>query len=209
MLASRPPSQGVGRTPDMKTISAALLGAPLDPFSSHTRQHIALVAFLAWIGLGADGLSSSCYGPEEAFLALGEHTHLALYMAAATALTVFVIAVGYNQVIELFPSGGGGYKVATSLIGPYTGLVSGAALIVDYMLTIAISVASGADAVFSLLPVAGHSPRDAGREIRRRRLDDRGYHRRRNRLLPAQPRALCARQKKDPRGRRGAGLDRI
>ena len=139
----------------MKTISAALLGAPLDPFSNRTRQHIALVAFLAWIGLGADGLSSSCYGPEEAFLALGEHTHLALYMAAATALTVFVIAVGYNQVIELFPSGGGGYKVATNLIGPYTGLVSGAALIVDYMLTIAISVASGADAVFSLLPVAG------------------------------------------------------
>ena len=62
----------------MKTISAALLGAPLDPFSSQTRQHIALVAFLAWIGLGADGLSSSCYGPEGAFLALGEHTHLAL-----------------------------------------------------------------------------------------------------------------------------------
>jgi hypothetical protein len=57
-------------------------------------------------------------------------------------------------VIELFPSGGGGYKVATNLIGPYTGLVSGAALIVDYMLTIAISVASGADAVFSLLPIA-------------------------------------------------------
>src|SRR6266478_7490327 len=152
MLASRPPSQGVGRTPDMKTISAALLGAPLDPFSNRTRQHIALVAFLAWIGLGADGLSSSCYGPEEAFLALGEHTHLALYMAAATALTVFVIAVGYNQVIELFPSGGGGYKVATNLIGPYTGLVSGAALIVDYMLTLAISVASGAAAVFSFLP---------------------------------------------------------
>jgi hypothetical protein len=141
----------------MKTISAALLGAPLDPFNSQTRQHIALVAFLAWIGLGADGLSSSCYGPEEAFLALGEHTHLALYMAAATALTVFVIAVGYNQVVELFPSGGGGYKVATNLIGPYTGLVSGAALIVDYMLTIAISVASGADAVFSLLPVAAQS----------------------------------------------------
>src|SRR5712671_1478805 len=157
MLASRPPSQGVERTSDMRTISAALLGAPLDPFSKQTRQHIALVALLAWIGLGADGLSSSCYGPEEAFLALGEHTRLALYMAAATALTVFVIAVGYNQVIELFPSGGGGYKVATNLIGPYTGLVSGAALIVDYMLTIAISVASGADAVFSLLPIAAQS----------------------------------------------------
>src|SRR6516164_10564777 len=133
-------------------ISQTLLGKRLDPFSSQTRQHIALIAFLAWIGLGADGLSSSCYGPEEAFLALGKHTHLGLYMALATAVTVFVIAVAYNQVIELFPTGGGGYKVATNLIGPYAGLVSGSALIVDYMLTIAISIASGVDAVFSLLP---------------------------------------------------------
>src|SRR5256884_2152763 len=138
--------------PGTRKITEMIFGAPLDPFSKETRRHVVLVAFLAWIGLGADGLSSSCYGPEEAFLALGEHTHLALYMAAATALTVFVIAVAYNQVIELFPSGGGGYKVATNLIGPYTGLVSGAALIVDYMLTIAISIASGVDAVFSFLP---------------------------------------------------------
>src|SRR5882672_4443761 len=120
----------------MKTISAALFGAPLDPFSSQTRQHIVLVAFLAWIGLGADGLSSACYGPEEAFLALGVLTHLALYLAVATAITVFVIALAYNQVIELFPSGGGGYKAATRLIGPYAGLISGSALIVDYVLTI-------------------------------------------------------------------------
>lgn len=112
-----------------------------------------LVAFLAWIGLGADGLSSSCYGPEEAFLALGTHTHLGLYLALATALTVFIIALAYNQVIELFPSGGGGYKVASHLLGPHAGLVSGAALMVDYVLTIAISVASGADALFSLLPL--------------------------------------------------------
>src|SRR6266516_6327026 len=139
--------------PTTKQISEALLGTALDPFSKKTRQHIALVAFLAWVGLGADGLSSSCYGPEEAFRALGEHKHLGLYLALATAITVFIIAVAYNQVIELFPSGGGGYKVATSLIGPYTALVSGAALIVDYMLTIAISVASGVDAVFSFLPV--------------------------------------------------------
>jgi amino acid transporter len=139
--------------PGMKKITDVIFGAPLDPLSKETKRHIALVAFLAWIGLGADGLSSSCYGPEEAFLALGEHRHLGLYMAAATAVTVFIIAVAYNQVIELFPSGGGGYKVATNLIGPYTGLVSGAALIVDYMLTIAISVASGVDAVFSLMPL--------------------------------------------------------
>lgn len=129
-----------------------VLGAKLDPLNPHTRQHIVLVAFLAWIGLGADGLSSACYGPEEAFLALGVHTHLGLYLALATAVTVFVIALAYNQVIELFPSGGGGYKAATRLIGPYAGLISGSALIVDYVLTITISVASAADAVFSLLP---------------------------------------------------------
>ena len=130
-----------------------VIGAPLDPLSQSTRQHIALAAFLAWVGLGADGLSSSAYGPEEAFKALGSHAHLGLYMALATAATVFIISLAYNQVIELFPTGGGGYRVATSLIGPRAGLVSGAALIVDYVLTIAISVASGVDALFSLLPV--------------------------------------------------------
>jgi amino acid transporter len=130
----------------------SLLGKPLDPFSGATRQHVVLIAFLAWIGLGADGLSSACYGPEEAFLALGPHTPLSLYLAALTAVTVFVIAVAYNQVIELFPSGGGGYKVATRLLGAHAGLVSGCALVVDYVLTIAISVASGVDALFSLLP---------------------------------------------------------
>ncbi|MGB6977070.1 MAG: amino acid permease [Gammaproteobacteria bacterium] len=129
-----------------------LLGTPLNPFNPEIFRHIALVAFLAWIGLGADGLSSSCYGPEQAFLALGPHTHLALYVALATAITVFVISMGYNQVIELFPSGGGGYKVATQLIGPYSGLLSGAALLIDYVLTIAVSTASGMDALFSFLP---------------------------------------------------------
>src|SRR6202162_5383704 len=131
-----------------------VIGKPLDPFSASTRQHIALAAFLAWVGLGADGLSSSAYGPEEAFKALGQHTHLGLFMAIATAATVFIISLAYNQVIELFPTGGGGYRVATSLIGPRAGLVSGAALIVDYVLTIAISVAWGVDALFRLLPTA-------------------------------------------------------
>lgn len=131
-----------------------LAGKPLDPLSPTTRHAIAVVPVLAWVGLGADGLSSSCYGPEEAFLALGQHTPLALFLALATAGTVFIIAVGYNQVIELFPTGGGGYRVATALLGPRPGLVSGAALLVDYVLTVATSLASGVDAFFSLLPLA-------------------------------------------------------
>ncbi len=64
-----------------------------------------------------------------------------------------MISLGYNQVIELFPSGGGGYKVASQLLGPHIGLISGAALIVDYVLTIAVSTASAMDAVFSFLPL--------------------------------------------------------
>ncbi|MCL6468793.1 MAG: amino acid transporter, partial [Ralstonia sp.] len=111
-----------------------LFGKPLDPLDPRTRHAIAVTPLLAWVGLGADGLSSSCYGPEEAFLALGQHTPLALFLALATAATVFIIALGYNQVIELFPTGGGGYRVATALLGPRPGLVSGAALPVAYVL---------------------------------------------------------------------------
>jgi amino acid transporter len=136
-----------------KKIREIILGKALDPMKSETRHSMALVAFLAWVGLGADGLSSSAYGPEETFRALGAHTHLGLYMAVATAVTVFIIALAYNQVIELFPTGGGGYRVATKLVGPYMGLVSGCALILDYVLTIAISIASGVDALASFLPL--------------------------------------------------------
>ncbi|WP_136414133.1 MULTISPECIES: APC family permease [Oxalobacteraceae] len=138
-------------------IREILLGKPLDPLKTETRHSLALVAFIAWVGLGADGLSSSAYGPEEAFKALGPHGHFGLYLAIATAVTVFIISLAYNQIIELFPTGGGGYRIATVLIGPHAGLVSGAALIVDYVLTISISVASGVDALFSLLPVGAQS----------------------------------------------------
>ena len=95
----------------------SLLGKALDPFSGEARKHVALVAFLAWVGLGADGLSSACYGPEETFLALGAHTPLSLYLAAMTAVTVFIIALAYNQVIELFPNG----VVATRSLPTYWG----------------------------------------------------------------------------------------
>jgi amino acid transporter len=115
---------------------------------------LSLIAFFAWVGLGADGLSSSNYGPQEAFLSLGDHRHLALYLAVMTALTVITISASYSQIIELFPTGGGGYVVATKLLGPIFGLVSGCALIVDYMLTISISISSGVEAVLSFLPPA-------------------------------------------------------
>ncbi len=157
--AARMRSFPVWRSTSLMNLQKAqrlLFGEKLDPFDPSTRHRIALVAILAWIGLGADGLSSSCYGPEEAFLALGAHTDMALFLAIATAVTVFIIAASYNQVIDLFPSGGGGYKAATKLIGRRAGLIAGSALIVDYVLTIAISIASSSDALFSLLPAGAH-----------------------------------------------------
>jgi amino acid transporter len=115
-------------------------------------RHTTLIAFLAWVGLGADGLSSSAYGPEEAYKALGNHSHLAIILTAMTALTIAVISTAYANLIEYFPGGGGGYLVATKLLGNRVGVVSGCALLVDYMLTITVSIASGCDQIFSFLP---------------------------------------------------------
>ena len=129
-----------------------LVGGPRNLRDPNLHRQMVLIAFFAWVGLGADGLSSSSYGPEEAFLTLGAHTHLALYLAVALIFTVFLISASYSQIIELFPSGGGGYLVATRLLSPTLGVVSGCALVIDYTLTIATSVASGCEAIFSFLP---------------------------------------------------------
>ncbi len=112
---------------------------------------MALIPILAWIGLGADALSSSAYGPEESFLDIGHHTYLAVGLALATALTVTVISAAYSALIENFPNGGG-YGVASKLLGDRLGLVSGCALLVDYVLTITTSIAAAGDAIYSFLP---------------------------------------------------------
>jgi amino acid transporter len=136
-----------------------LFGAPRNIFDPKVYHQISLIAFFAWVGLGADGISSSAYGPEEAFLALGDHTVLAIFVALATVVTVFVISGSYAQIIEAFPSGGGGYIVASKLLGEKAGVCSGSALVIDYVLTVTISVAAGINAVFSVLPLAWQSYR--------------------------------------------------
>jgi len=139
----------------LQRLRALLFGPPKDVHDEHTFHSISLVAMLAWVGIGADGLSSSAYGPDEAFRALvkgGDHTSLAAFLALGTALTVFIISYAYSRIIEHFPSGGGGYVVATKLLGERFGVVSGSALLVDYVLTITTSIASGGDAIFSMLP---------------------------------------------------------
>ena len=140
----------------LEGIKRKLIGSPRDIKEPSIFHKLSLIPILAWIGLGADGLSSSSYGPEEAFRTLGEHTYLAIFLAIATAFTVLIISYAYSRIIEHFPHGGGGYIVSTHTISKTAGVISGCALLVDYMLTIAVSLVSCGDAMFSFLPLSFH-----------------------------------------------------
>src|ERR1044072_1254086 len=151
---------GIPQEPDPVTetptltgrIRRVLVGGPRDLQDRSVVHRLALIPFLAWVGLGADGLSSSAYGPAEAVRKLGRHTYLAVALAVLMATTVLLISAAYRRIIEEFPSGGGGYVVATKLLGERAGPVSGSALLVGYVLTITISIAAAGDALFSFLP---------------------------------------------------------
>jgi amino acid transporter len=133
-------------------IRRIIFGKPRDLEDKSLFRRLSLIPILAWIGLGADGLSSSSYGPEEAFRTLGDHTYLAIALALMTTVTVLIISAAYSRIIEEFPQGGGGYVVATKLLGKRAGVIAGSALLVDYVLTITVSIAAAGDAIFSFLP---------------------------------------------------------
>jgi len=137
-----------------RKVKTFFLGGARDFRERSIFHQLALSAFLAWVGLGSDGLSSSCYGPPEAFKALQGHPTLGIFVAIGTGITILIIASSYSHIIELFPHGGGGYLVASKLLSPEMGVISGSALLIDYILTITISIASGADAIFSFLPIS-------------------------------------------------------
>ena len=133
-------------------IKTAVFGRARDLHDQRIFHTISLIPFLAWVGLGADGLSSSAYGPEEAYKTIGAHSYLAVGLAMLTGLTVLIISAAYRSIIQAFPFGGGGYVVATKLLGRPAGVVSGSALLVDYVLTVTVSIAAAGDVIFSFLP---------------------------------------------------------
>ncbi|HEY3362985.1 MAG TPA: APC family permease [Methanosarcina sp.] len=137
-----------------KKLRTFIIGKPRNPLDLNIFHKLSLISLFAWVGLGSDAMSSSSYGPQEAYLALGEHVYLAIFVAISIILTIFVISTSYSQIVELFPTGGGGYLVASKLLSPSLGMLSGCALLIDYILTISISIASGVDAVLSFLPAS-------------------------------------------------------
>ena len=96
-------------------LKTLLIGKPRNLADQSIFKHVSLVAFLAWVGLGADGLSSSCYGPAEAFKHLQGHHYLAVFLALAIAATVFTSRPGSHN-YQCFPAVGG-CLVASKLLG--------------------------------------------------------------------------------------------
>src|SRR5256714_15201749 len=127
--AAPEPTPAVGGRSPLANWRTVLFGPPKDIRDPRVFHHVSLIAFLAWEGLGADGLSSSCYGPQEAFLALGSHPYLGIFVGLASALTMYIISAIYSQIIELFPSGDQCYLVSCKKTQPNVGMNPDYALI--------------------------------------------------------------------------------
>ena len=127
-----------------------------DPLSSEKLEGQLLPKHLALPIFASDPLSSVAYAPQELLmiLTLGGLAFLSFapWVAAAVVLLLVVVVASYRQLIKAYPSGGGDYEVASKNLGEKAGLVVASALLVDYVMTVVVSVASGVDNIISALP---------------------------------------------------------
>jgi amino acid transporter len=126
------------------------------PMSLAQASHERLSKIIALAVFSSDAMSSVAYATEEILLILilagTAATHLSVPLAIAIAALLLIVAVSYQQTIRAYPSGGGSYIVARANLGPTAGLVAAAALLIDYVLTVAVSVAAGVAALTSAIP---------------------------------------------------------
>ncbi|MFG3259829.1 APC family permease [Streptomyces sp. NPDC048172] len=123
---------------------------------SEELQETLLPKRLALPVFASDPLSSVAYATQEILLVLTlgglAYLHFVPWIAAAVVLLLTVVVLSYRQVVRAYPSGGGSYEVVSTNLGPSAGLLVAASLMVDYVMTVAVSVASGVDNVLSALP---------------------------------------------------------
>lgn len=136
-----------------RNLKRLLVGRPLSTAVAQS-ERIGRLPGLAVFS--SDALSSVAYASEEILLVLAPAGAAAVVFAAPVAIAIvvllFLVVASYRQVIPAYPHGGGSYSVARENLGPMAGLVAAASLLVDYTLTVAVSVAAGVAAVTSAVP---------------------------------------------------------
>ncbi len=136
------------------SVKRMILGTPL---ATAAEKHERLGRLTGLAVFASDALSSVAYATEEILLVLvtagTAALSLSLPIGAAIALLVVIVASSYWQTIHAYPSGGGAYIVASDNLGKLPSLVAGAALLIDYVLTVAVSIAAGVAAITSALPI--------------------------------------------------------
>ena len=139
----------------LQRLKNILIGEPLTQDNSGDDHLLSKVQALAM--LSSDALSSIAYGPEQVVLVLMAVSSAAIWWSIPIGVLVLVLlaslTISYRQVIKAYPQGGGAYMVTSENLSPKFGLIAGGSLLVDYMLTVAVSVASGADAITSAIPL--------------------------------------------------------
>jgi len=142
-----------GRREESFSLKRLLVG---DPLATSQAAHQRISKTVALAVFSSDALSSVAYATEEILLALslGGTAAMAYGLPVAACVTVLlcIVAISYRQTIHAYPSGGGAYIVAKENLGQGPGLVAGAALLVDYVLTVAVSIAAGVAAITSAFP---------------------------------------------------------
>ena len=137
-----------------KRLKDLFIGRPLKQEGNEEGHLLSKLQALAM--LSSDALSSIAYGPEQVVLVLASFSVAAIWWSIPIGLMVLVLlaslTISYRQVIHAYPQGGGAYMVTSENLSPKLGLIAGGSLLVDYMLTVAVSVASGADAITSAIP---------------------------------------------------------
>jgi amino acid transporter len=137
----------------MAWLKQFIVGRPLDT-ADEGEQKLSKKAALAVFA--SDSLSSTAYATEAILLALvaaqAANFRLAVPAAIMIVVLLWIVVISYGQTLETYPTGGGTYTVAKENLGVYAGLVGGAALLIDYILTVAVSVAAGIAAITSAVP---------------------------------------------------------